>query len=296
MADFLQLRVEVVLRCDGTHVARCRLSDDTGNLARVLSECGLDGLNVVIRNNNGVGSRCTGDTRRIRQTKSSDTGTGRCQQRVHVTVVAAGELDDLGTASETASQAYCGHGGLSAGVDQTHLIYRRALNDVTSQVGLSRRRSAERQTASGGALNGLHHCRVRVAQNHWTPRADQVHIFVAINIHETRARGVVNETWGAADGTEGADRRVHATRRHCLSLRKELCRTIGELNVFWDMRSINVLSHGDHRRRPLGLRATLPYQRPSFTLNRCFLRDDTRRDRQSIHKLEKIINSDASSG
>ena len=107
---------------------------------------------------------------------------------------------------------------------------------------------------------------------------------------------MVNETWGAADGTEGTDRRVHATRRHCLSLRKELCRTIGELNVFWDMRSINVLSHGDHRRRPLGLRATLPYQRPSFTLNRCFLRDDTRRDRQSIHKLEKIINSDASSG
>src|SRR5699024_8302756 len=102
--ELLELRVEAgAVRSDGgtsAHVARGGLSDDGGDLTFVLGKSLLDGLDVAVRDHNGVAGCSLGDARGVRQPEGGHTGAGSNEQGVNVAVVAAFELQDLVAAGE----------------------------------------------------------------------------------------------------------------------------------------------------------------------------------------------------
>src|SRR5262249_33558018 len=67
---------------------------------------------------------------------------------------------------------------------------------------------AERRTSGDGTGDRLLHLGVRVTQDHRPPRADEVDVLPSVGVHQVRALRAGDEAWCAADGPEGADRRV----------------------------------------------------------------------------------------
>ncbi len=63
-----------------------------------------------------------------------------------------------------------------------------AADDLGGQLGLRRRRRAERQAVGGGPLHGLDDGRVGVAEDHRPPRAHQVDVAVAVGVGQPVAR------------------------------------------------------------------------------------------------------------
>ena len=149
----------------------------------------LDRVDVVVRQHDRVGGGRTGDPRRGRQAQRRDAGAGVGEQRVDMAVVAAGELDDLGAAGESAGQPDRAHRGLGAGVDQPDQLDRRhPVDDLGGQFAFGGSRRPERQASGGGLGDGLHDRRVRVAEDHRPPRADQVDVAVAVGVGQPVAR------------------------------------------------------------------------------------------------------------
>ena len=171
-----------------------------------------DGVEIVVRDNDGICGRSAGHARGIRERESGYAGASRRQQRIHVAVVAAFKLQDLGAAGETAGQAHGGHGGLGTGVNQAHLLHGGALDDVLRQQRLALGRGAERQTVGSRLLHCLHDGRVGIAVNHRAIRADQVDVLIAVDIPKAGALTASDNAGLAAHGSEGADRGIHTAR------------------------------------------------------------------------------------
>ena len=72
MAQIFQPRIEIIMGGNGPHIARGSLGDNGSDLPLMLGERLFDSLDIVVGHNNGVGGGCTGNTRRIRQRKSSN--------------------------------------------------------------------------------------------------------------------------------------------------------------------------------------------------------------------------------
>ena len=181
------------------------------------------------RDNSGIGFVLrAGDARRRRQAQRRHPRAGVGQQRVDVTVVAAGELDDLGATGESAGQSHRAHGGLGAGVDQPDQVNRRhPVDDLRGQFGFGGGRGPERQAGGGGFGDGFHHRRVRVSEDHRSPRADQVDVAVAVGVGEPVAAGLGDEPGGAADRLERPHRRVHPARNDRAGVVEQLRRDLG---------------------------------------------------------------------
>ena len=224
MGDVGKRGVEAFLWCHGAHVAGRGFRDNAGNLARVLRKCLAHGLDIVIRNDDGIGRCRARNTRGIRQRKGRHAGTGRGQQGVHVAVVATLELQHLGAAGVAAGQAHRRHGGLGAGVDHAHLIGRGARDDGFREQSLTLGGRAKAQAARSGLLHGLHNLWVRIAVNHRAIGADQVNVLVAVDVPQARARTALNHAGLAAHGAKRAHRRVHPARNHLGGTLKPLLR------------------------------------------------------------------------
>ena len=89
-----------------------------------------------------------GHAGRVGQPERRHAGTGRREQRVHVPVVAPGELDHQRAAGEPAGQPHRGHRRLGARIDQADLLHRGPRDDLLGQVHLARRGRAERGTVA----------------------------------------------------------------------------------------------------------------------------------------------------
>src|SRR3984885_10417881 len=160
---------------DDAHVSGAGLGDHGRDVVTELIERLLYGVNVVIGQHNRVGGGRTGDSRRGRQAQRRDPRAGVGQQRVDVTVVAAGELDDLGAAGESAGQTHRAHGGVGTGVDQPDQLNRRhPVDDLGGKFAFGGGGGPGRQAGGGGLGDGFYHRRVRVAEDHRSPPADQV--------------------------------------------------------------------------------------------------------------------------
>ena len=222
MRNILQFLVEVVLRCNGAHVAGRGLRDHTGNLARVFLKRTTHRINVVVRHHNRVRRLRTGHTRGVRQGKRSQAGARRGQQRIHVAVVAAVKLDNLRPARETARQTHRRHGGLRTGVDHAHLFNAGALHNVLCNLHLGLGRRTEAQTVNHRRLDSLKDLRARVAVDHRPPGVDQVNVGVSVNVDKLGAMRALDKASLAADGPEAAHRRVHTARSQLLRAGKQL--------------------------------------------------------------------------
>jgi len=128
-----------------------------------------------------------------------------------VAVIAAFELDDLLAAGGATRQADGAHAGLGARADQTHHVDAGdELDDFLSQLHFAFCGGAKAEAVQCRFLHGFQHGRVTMSQDHRAPGTDVVDIALVIGIPEVGALGALHKTGGAADGFEGANRRVHA--------------------------------------------------------------------------------------
>ena len=190
------------------------LGDDAGDLAVVHPERLGHRVEVVVRQDDGVGRAGTGDARGVRQAEGRDAGPGRGEQRVDVAVVAAGELHDLGAAGEAAGQPDRGHRRLGAAGHQPQLLDRRdPVDDLLGERDLALGRRTERRALRHRGVHGLDDRRVGVAEHQRPPRADQVDVLAAVGVDDVRAVPADHEPRRAADGAERAHRRVDPAGR-----------------------------------------------------------------------------------
>ena len=90
--------------------------------------------------------------------KGRQAGTGLGQERIDVSVVAAGELHDLRPAGVAASQADGAHGRLGARRHEAHLLDGiDSGHDLLGEFDLTCRRGAEGEALDGGFLHGREH-------------------------------------------------------------------------------------------------------------------------------------------
>ncbi len=126
-------------------------------------------------------------------------------------MVVPGELHEQVAAGEAAREADGAHGRLGAGRHEAEPLDRAdALLDELGELGLGRRRRAEREAAARGIRHRLDHARIGVAQDRGTPAGDEVDVLAALDVGDVRALRRDEEARGAADRAERAHRRVHA--------------------------------------------------------------------------------------
>ena len=211
----LETLVEAGQRRHHAHVAGRRLGDHAGDLARVRGERGPHRVEVVVRQHDRVAGLRAGHPRGVGQPEGRHARTGRGQQRVHMPVVAAGELDHLGAAGEAARQPDRRHRRLGAGGDQPHLLDRLDPgHDLLGELDLALAGRAEGRAAGDRLLDGGDHLGVRVAEDHRPPRAHEVDVLAAVGVGEVRTGTGHHEPGRTAHGAEGPHRRVHAAGRH----------------------------------------------------------------------------------
>ena len=206
--------VEARLRWDDAHVGGRRLGDHRGDLSAALGEQRLQRRQVVVGQDDGLSGLGGGDAGGVRQAERGDARARGNQQRVDVAVVAPGELHDQRAAGEAARQPDRRHGRLrSRGHQPDHLDRCHPAHDLLGELDLGRSRGPEGEAAGDRLADGRHHARVRMPQDHRPPRADEVHVRVAIHVGQVRAGARGHEPRGPADRAERAHRRVHPTRR-----------------------------------------------------------------------------------
>ena len=228
VSNLVQATVETGLGGHHTHVAGRRLSNNRGNLTLVVCERLTHSVQVVIGQNDGLRGGCGSHASRTRQRQGSHTRTSLGKQRIHVTVVAARELNNLVATGHTARQTNRSHGRLSTGRHHTHLINsagNRRVNTVDhqlSQLSLRRARRTKGQAALSRLLNRLNNLRMRMTQNRRAPRADQVNVLVAVRIVQVRALSLRGKRGGAAHRIESTHRGIHAAGNHRARTLKQL--------------------------------------------------------------------------
>ena len=147
----------------------------------------------------------------------------RRQQGVRVTVVAAGELDDLAAPGCAARQAHRGHGGLGAAGDQPdHLESGHAGAHLAGQAHFALGRGAVAGAVSGGRGNRLDQSERGVAQNAGAVAVDVVDVAIAFDVPDVGAAAPVHEVRRAAHGAECPHRRVHPAGEHLAGLLEQL--------------------------------------------------------------------------
>src|SRR5262245_12725462 len=120
-------------------------------------------------------------------------------------MITAIELDDLVLFRESAGEAYRRHARLGAGVahpdlfDARHCVANEFCHCHFVRVGYPEARSTLRRR-----LHRSDDCRMRMAENCRTPRADVVDVVVAIDIKNVRTLSPIDEEWLSAHGTECA--------------------------------------------------------------------------------------------
>ncbi len=161
---------------------------------------------VVVGQDQGVGGRRAGHPLGVRQRERGHPGPRRGQQRVHMPVVATGELHHQPPAGERPGQPHRRHRRLGAGTDQPDLLHRGPRGDLLGKLDLGQGRGAERGAAGSRRGDGGHHLGMRVPEDHRAPGADQVHVPVAVGVGQVGAVAGRDEHRVTADRAERTDR------------------------------------------------------------------------------------------
>jgi hypothetical protein len=169
----------------------------------------IHGFRAVVGQGNGGIAERLGDAARIGDAQGGDSRAGLHQQRIHVAVVAAFELDDQVPPGEAARHANGGHGGLGARVDQPDHFYRRdGVADGFGQLDFRLGGSPEAGADPERAFERREDLRMAVSQQQRSPGADVIDILVAVHVEDVGALAARDERRIAADGAECPHGRV----------------------------------------------------------------------------------------
>ena len=142
---------------------------------------------------------------------SERAAPGVHEERIDVAVIAALELDDLVAPGEAAREADARHCRFGAAVHHPHLLDRRHMfADELRHLHFERIRNSEAEAARRGVADSLDDDLRRVAENRWSPRADVIDVFFAIDVPDFGAGGALDEERLAIQAAERADGRVNA--------------------------------------------------------------------------------------
>ena len=226
-AELAQACEETSIRQNQTHVGWERLDNESRNLAGVGFEERGKCRKVIIVGDERVGSGAGSDASGVRVTLRECARARLHEERVDVTVVAAGELNNLMTTREAARETDGGHRGFGAAVGHADLLHRRETSEQElGHLDLERIRRAEARSAVEGIADGVADLGVVMAMDGRPPGQDEVDEFLAIGRGQASAIGRLGKERRATDRTEGADRGIDATRDHREGTLEELLRRI----------------------------------------------------------------------
>src|SRR5213078_1634056 len=110
-----------------------------------------------------------------------DAGAGGGEQRVDVSVVAAGELHDSRATGEAAGEADRRHRRLGAGADEPHLLDRADPgDDLLGELDLALGRRTEAGAAADLGPHRVDNGGMRMAEDDRAPGADEVDVVTAV--------------------------------------------------------------------------------------------------------------------
>ena len=109
VADRAQSRQKLGARRDVSHVADERLDDNRRNLFATFGKDRAHRIDIVIRNDDGIGCRAARNARRVRNPERQRARPGRDEKHIGGAVIAAGKLDDLCAAGNAASKTNRAH-------------------------------------------------------------------------------------------------------------------------------------------------------------------------------------------
>ncbi len=206
-------------RRDAAHVARDRLDDDGGDFVAMLVHDFLQRVDVVVRHGQRVLRRAFRDARRARHAERRHAAARVDEQAVAVAVIAADEFQNLVASRVAARETQSAHRGLRAGIDHAdHLDGGIDALHELRELAFEQRRRAVARAARDGLLQGFHDIRMGMADDHRTPGADIVDVFVAVDVKDAVAFGAGDERRVAVDVRIGADRAVDAARHEVFRL------------------------------------------------------------------------------
>ena len=134
----------------------------------------------------------------------------------------SGGFRSMDAPSGAAREANGAHAGLGARADQAHHVDRRHQgDDGFGQFDLALGGGAEREAFERGFLHRFEYRRMAVAQNHRAPRADVVDVALAVGVPHVSALRPGDKARRAADGLEGAHRRIDAAGNDGLGAAKQ---------------------------------------------------------------------------
>ena len=185
------------VRRDDPHVGRHGLDEDRCEVAGVGR---TERVGVIPRDDRrGRGGRL-GHPGTGGDPLGGEPGAGVGEQAVDVSVVGAGELEDMLASGNGAGQADRAHRGLGAGRGHPqHLDARDPIGDLLRQLNLAFGGSPEGRPACGRPGDGLYDRGVRVAEDQRAPRAHVVDVGVAVDVGDGRAAARGDEDRVAAD-------------------------------------------------------------------------------------------------
>jgi hypothetical protein len=132
-------------------------------------------------------------------------------------VIAPVELDQQRASRGRAGQSYGAHGGFGAGAHEPDHVHRReGGDDPLRETQLELGRGAEGGAGLGRLDDRLQHLGVGVAQDQGPPGEEQVHVAVAIGIHQPGPFPAGDEARRAADALERPHRAVHPAGEEAL--------------------------------------------------------------------------------
>jgi hypothetical protein len=185
----------------------------------VLREKTFDRSQIVVRNIQRQFRQSLRNSWALGDAKRGEAGTGLREKMVSVAVIAPFKFDDEVAASESAREANRTHGGFgTAGNKADFIEERNGAADSLSELDLEFRGYA----VAGSLLcligNRRNDSRMRVAEQHGPPRADEVEQPVAVRIEQILSSAAFDDERFAADGAERADGAVDATDENLFSV------------------------------------------------------------------------------
>src|SRR5680860_345969 len=140
-----------------------------------------------------------------------------------MTVVAAGELQELVALRCTAREAYRAHPSLGPRRYESHsLDIGDHLNDRPGHFDFQLARGPEGRSAPGGICDRSHDLGVGVAEQQRAPALDEVDVLVSIDIGNRCTGCPLDEERMRTDRVEGPNGRRHSSRHQIARFCKEL--------------------------------------------------------------------------
>ena len=180
-AELAEVGEEAFVRENEPAVSGVAFDDEGGEFGAVFSKGGVEGGDVVIREDDGEGGEFLGDACAVGVAEGEGSGAGFDEEGVDMPVVTASELDDLFAAGEAAGEANATEAGLGARVDEAdHFDAFDELNDFLGDFNFGWVRGAEARAFERSGGDGFVDLRVIVPEDGGAPCADIVDEFVAI--------------------------------------------------------------------------------------------------------------------